>query len=339
MIAVKMREGGLHMVDVAQTEQLLNGTVSLQYEPADKSGALKLTVKRGETVVHSSVVDAATDQGNYGRTQRGKFKNDTVAKCEEIDGLDASDVETAIKNWFSDFLEEVDAAETELRGEIATEIIEGTHTPVEIHGKPDKGTTYNVTLTFRGRTETVEFNADVMVPGSSPGALQSSLAHQFFEPVEVPKEDWEHIREYWAEHSELVRVTETTPDDAKADRVIEYLADTVSPVPEMDDLLNAPNNAWVDTDYTRQPIENVDIDSIVWVQDRHLVDEIDSVSSVTDKGNIIAKLRERAELVDKWRTRQLTDDGETRLWGFTLSALGVSPESVPESDDSGGVAP
>lgn len=336
------------MTDVAESEQLLNDTITLEYETAERSGALQMTVKHGEQIVHAGVVDAVARDDNYGRTQRGTFKNEAVDKAKEVEGLDASDLETALKNWFSEFVDQFDAASAEMRGEIATEIINGTETPVEIVGAAENNTTYNVTLTFRGRTNTVEFDADAMIPGSSPGALQSALAHQFFEPVDVPKEDWEDIREYWtdANNTEVVRVNETTPLDAKADRTLEYLTDTINPTPttaagdSLDVLRNAPNNALVVTEYEREPEEDVDIDQIVWVRDKHLVDEIDSVADVGSKGNIISKLRERGEMVDKWRTRRLTDGpGDTPLWGFTTAALDIDASELDTVDETGGVDP
>jgi len=330
--------------DWPETETLLDGTATLAYAPADRSGALKMTIKHNGEIVHSGVVDNIKDDGHAGTTQRGKYRNAAEDAAEPVDGLDESDLATAIDRWFNQFLADADVADDEMRGQMATKVIAGTQTPVEIYGGAADNTSYKVTLTYEGRTNTLEFSASHMLPDAGPAPLQERLAHQYFKPVEVPSEDWEDIREYWAKHSEVVSVTETTPDDARADRLLGHLSDSINPVPDFEMLENGKRNAWVDTEYDREPdVSSVDPDIVVWVQDKHYADEIESVSSIDDKGHLSGKLRERKELVDKKRSRNAPTyiEGRDRpqLWAFRPGALGVNPADVEKVKTDGGVEP
>jgi len=324
------------MTDTPTTESLLNGSVTVEYVQAERSGAMRLTIKHNEQIVHSSVVDAAIEENQYGKTQRGSFRNDAVEKAENIAGLDADDLETAINEWYTRFLQNAEIARQDMRGEIAGEIINGTKPPIEIHGAPNNGTVYKVTFAFRGRTNTVEFDADVMVPGSGPGALESVLVHQYFEPAEVPKEDWEDIRAYWSDsdNTEVVSVREEDSTDYKADRLVEYLSDNTVPVEELEDLGKSPTNAWVDVGG-----EETDTDeTVVWVQDRHFVDEIEAVANIDNKGAIVDTHRERGEIVEKWRTRRATPGGKRdTLWAFPPDVLGIDVD--PYTGDTDEVEP
>jgi hypothetical protein len=220
-----------------------------------------------------------------------------------------------------------------LQGEIATEVINGTKGPVKIHGASDNNTTFVVTLEFRGREHDIEFAADDLLPGTGPGPLESARMNQYFERVDVPDEDWDAIAEYWHDNSEVASVTETTADGARANRVVEYLSDSIEPTTEKDQLNNSHRAAWVDTKGAETPTG----EPAVWVQDKHFTDQIDSVASVDAKGPVCSELRKQDSLKEKSRRHWLETDGKDRFWAFEPSAVGVDPETFDDVETDGGV--
>jgi hypothetical protein len=317
------------MVELEETD-LADG-LTLKYKSGSVSNTLDIRVEIEGDVIHSDIVKEAAADNHHGETERGKFLNELEDKVKNSDDDATPDVVKAlVREWFNDLQEDNTEVSKELRGDIADEVIEGTELPVEIHGASDNNTTYNVTLTFRGRTATVEFDADVMIPGSSPSALQSAFAHQFYAPEEVPEPDWEDIRAYWAENSEVTTVTDTTADTARANRVLEFLSDSIEPTTDKENTGNSPRTSVVEPDFEAGPV--------VWVQNRHFDDEIDSVASLDVKNQICKELRGADTLVKKSKPRWRPDtDGQDKFWAFRAEAVGVDADDFEEQDGEGGV--
>jgi hypothetical protein len=313
----------------------LDDNLTLSYKVGDSTGTVEVTVEIADTPVHSDTVPAAAKDNQHGNTQRGKYLNDLKEKVAHSD-FDAKPgvVKAHVKGWFDDLRDGGTELDGEMRGEIATEIINGTTEPVQIHGAADNNTTFLVELSFRGTTHDIEFAADDLLPGSEPGALQSALMNQYFERVEIPSEDWEAIAEYWHSHSEVASVTETTADGARASRILEFLSDSIEPTTDKEKLDNGKRVALVDKD--GEETSEVD-DPLVWVQNRHLDDQIASVTSVEQKGNICTELRKADALKLRSRRRWLNTDGRDIFWGFEPDRLGIEPDSFDEIETDGGV--
>jgi len=318
------------MVDRETAE--LNGRVSVAFEPTDTTGSLHITVEIDGEPVHAATVDAAAQDSHHGNTQRGQFLNslkDAVADS----GFDvkAGVVRALVEGWFDDLQnDDADIDSNYLESRLVGEIKEGTHEPVEIHGASDNNTTFVVTLEFRGDTNEIEFAADDLLPGSSPGPLESALMNQYFERVDIPEEDWEAIADYWHDKSEVQTVTETTAKGARADRVLEYLTDGMKATDEKQHLSNSHRAAYVDAD----GIETSDGEPAVWVQDRHFVDQIEGVASVDAKQDVCGELRKRGDLKEKSRRHWLDTEGKDRFWAFKPGALGVNVDLYGDSEDS-----
>lgn len=318
------------MVDVAAEE--LSDRLSVAYKKGETTGSVHVDVQIDGETVHSSVVKAAAEDSHHGNTERGKFLNNLKSHVESSDyDVKAGVVRAQVEAWFEDLQDGNTELDSDLRSPLANEIIEGTQTPVEIHAAADNSTVFVVTLRFRGRMNEIEFAADDLLPGSSPGPLESALMNQYYERVDVPDEDWEEIATYWHDNSEVVTVTETTADGARAERVLEYLTDGLKPTSRQMDLNNSHQAAWVDADGE----ETKSGEPVVWVQDRHYVDQIDSVASVDAKKDICKELRKRDDLIEKTRRRSWLDtDGRDTFWAFDPSALGVDPGHFDTGDDA-----
>jgi hypothetical protein len=265
-------------------------------------------------------------------TLRGQFLNSVESSLEDRSGVDAETIRNELKEWFA-AMNEVDReeqAEKFLPDEIQR-IIDGTQYPVEIHG--GETTTWKVELSYAGRTRELEFEASEMV-GNSAGALQEKIANQFFELVEIEKEDWEAIRERWHENSEVVNVVEETASDAIADRVLSKLGNTLKPVGNREDMGNDVAAAWYDPENTTVYDDAPEDAPIVWVQDDFLVDQLEAAGKNLEyKGQLIKNLIDRGDIHGSRGRRKWAWDSYTKVYPFDPDALGVTPDDVGGSDD------
>lgn len=310
------------------TEELAGGYVTLEYEPIG-GGKMRIAAYASGDVLESGEYSTKI----FGSaTLRGQFLNSVEASLDGRNGVDAGTVRNELKEWFAT-MNEVDRQEQadkflpdEIRG-----IIEGTSFPVEIHG--GETTTWKVELTYAGRTAELEFTASEMT-GNGAKVLEEKIANQFFEFIDIEKEDWEAIRERWDEKSEVVNVVEGTARDAIADRVLEKLANTVKPVGDREDMGNDVAAAWYDpenvTNYDDAPPDG----AIVWVQDSFFVDQLEAAgASVGDKHQLAKDLIARGDVYGSRSRKKWAWDRRTKVYPFDPDALGVTPDDVGGPDD------
>jgi hypothetical protein len=310
------------------TEDLADGYVTLEYEPIG-GGQIRIAAYANNDVLESGEYSTKI----FGSaTLRGQFMNSVEESLEGRNGVDPSEIRTELKEWFA-AMNEIDReeqAEVFLPEEIQG-IIDGTHYPVEIHG--GETTTWNVELTYAGRTRELEFSASEIV-GNAAGVLQEKVANQFFELVEIEKEDWEAIRERWHENSEVVNVVEETASDAIADRVLSKLSNTLKPVPEREDMGNDVAAAWYDEDNSTVYDEAPPEADIVWVQDDFLVDQLEAAGKNLEyKGQLVKDLIARGDLYGSRKRAKWAWETRTKVYPFSPDSVGVLSDDVREGDD------
>lgn len=312
----------------AYTEELAGGYVTLEFEPV-VGGQMRIAAYANGDVLESGEYSSKI----FGSaTLRGQFLNSVEQSLEGRNGVDASDVRNELKEWFAEMNEadRQEQADKFLTDEIRR-IIEGTHYPVEIHG--GETTTWVVELTYAGRTREIEFAASEMV-GNSAGALQEKIANQFFELIEIEKEDWEAIRERWHANSEVVNVVEETASDAIADRVLEKIANTVKPVEDREDMGNDVAAAWFDPENSTVYGDAPPDADIVWVQDSFLVDQLEAAGKNLEyKGQLIQDLIARGDVYGSRKRKKWAWDKRTKVYPFNPESLGVSGDDAAGGDD------
>ena len=303
--------------------------LSINIEPSD-NGKVKLTaIHAGETVESGAYSHVVFSEPG----ERNKFLSSVETSLEDRQSVDAAGARSKIKEFLADFgekrNEEKEALYRTLSPELR-EILEGTHYPVEVYrGEP---TTWKVTITFRGETRELDFTTSEM--NGSGGALQEKIANHFLEFLEIKPGGWEKVRDEWVENKKVVDTGGETAGDAVADRVLEHLGDGVLPTRDREKVANAPSNAWFDESntpgYSDAPIDA----TIVWVQDRYLVDKLESAGKTVEyKGQLVKDLISRGNLYGK-RTRYRWSDGKRRkYYPFTPDALKIDPDQVGEPDD------
>lgn len=312
----------------ATKEEIADG-VELEYEPVP-GGKIKLALHHDGDLIQSAEYGSKV----FGSDQlRGQFINSVSNDLEPRDGVDETDIARKLRQWFSEMNElDKDEQKDKLLTPEVQAIIDGTNYPVEIHG--GETTTWNVELTYAGRTAELEFTAGEMASDGGAGALKEKIANHFFEIIELESGDWEAIRDRWNEHSEVVNVVEETASDAVADRVLSKLANTIQPVGEREQMGNDIAAAWYDGDnstvYTDAPSDA----DIVWVQDDFLVDQLEQAGKQLEyKGQLIKDLIARGDLHGSRARKRWAWDSRTKLYPFVPDALAITKDDVGGGDD------
>jgi len=297
---------------------------------APSDGKVKLTAKySGETVESATFAHSVfTEPG-----ERNKFLSSVEKSLEDRPSVDAAGARATFKQQLAEFGE---LGKEEVRehtfSDEANEILEGTRYPVDVYrGEP---TTWNVTISYRGELRELEFTTSEM--NGSGGALEEKIANHFLEFIDIGTEEWEHIREEWAENKRLVDTGGETAQDAIADRVLEFLGDGVLPLTDKEKLVEGPSNAWFD-ETNAAAYEDAPADStIVWVQDRYLVDKLESAGKGPEyKGQLVKDLINRGDLYGKRTRRRWSDGTRRKYYPFTPDALRVDPDQIGERGDEG----
>lgn len=303
----------------------IKGTsLSIGIEPA-KGGKVKLTAKYAGSTVESGTYSRQAVFTEPG--ERGKFLSSVETSLEERPDVDASGARTKLKEWLAEFgdLGEEERREYTLSDEM-NEILAGTHYPTEVYrGEP---TTWRVTLTFQGETRELEFTTSEML-NDSGGALEEKIANHFLEFLDVGSDDWQEIRDEWVENKKVVDTGDETTADAIADRVLEFLGERAVPVDERDKLANDPKAVWFD-ESNAAAYEKADPDaSIAWVQDSHIVDEIERAGKSIDyKGQLVKTLIARGDLYGSKTRRRWYDGQRGKFYPFKPETLGIDAEDV-----------
>jgi hypothetical protein len=302
------------------------GGVVVEFEPVGGS-KVNLRARYDEELLASGEYAEIIRNNDRGRTNRGEFRNNVADSVEEIEGLDADDVKSALRRWFEAIIDEAEEEEIDIVSDEAEEIINGTHTPVEIHGGEE--TTWEVELTYAGRTNTLEFTTGEMRGG--PGALGDKIANYYFELIEIEKEDWESIRDYWNDHSEVVAVVDETGRDAVAERFVNKIQDAVRPLEDLEQVPTDPSGAWYDPDNSgNSPDAPPDV-PVLWVQSRFFGDKLEAIGKQIEyKGQLTKDLINEGVLYGS--SIQRTWDGvfekRTRMFPFDPRELGIDEDDV-----------
>lgn len=326
-------EIGEQFVDVA-------GGVELGYEPVG-GGKLRLRAVYDGDVLAKGDYAEVTRGTHRGRTNRGEFINNVKDTVAGVDGLDADEIGTSLRQTFEQFIELAEEEERAFQAEHVRDIIDGTHEPVEIHG--GEQTTWVVTLTYAEKTADLEFTAGEMV-GSGAAALEEKLANYFYQLEDIEPEDWETIRDYWDDHSELVTVVDETGRDAVAERFVNKVADAVRPLSELEQMPNDPSGAWYDTE-NAAACDAAPADApVLWVQSRFFTDKLEAIGKQIEyKGQLTKDLIADGALYGSsvQRTWDGTFDSRTRLFPFDPRELGIREDEVspPAGDNTDEVDP
>lgn len=312
------------------TETLCDGAVTIEVSPIG-GGEVRLTVEYGGTVIESSEY---TREVFTKPTPRGTFLNAVRDGLEPKSGVDAGEVRQEVKEWCAEMAELGEEEEEKMLPGDIQRILSGTHYPVEVYnGEP---TTWNVTLTFDGRTCELEFTAGEMI-GNSGAPLQEKIANEFFEKIEVEAEDWEKITDRWMGKQTVVHMSDESTSDAVAKRVVDYIGDGLIPVDERDQMQNDVAAVWYDGK-NEAGYKNADPkQSIAWVQDTYVVDQLESAEKTIEyKGQIVKDLISRGDMLGSTSKRRwIGDNGSTdKFYPFDPTVLGVSEEDVTMTGDA-----
>lgn len=311
------------------TEEFAGGFVTLEYEPLP-GGQMRIAAFASGDVLESGEYSTKI----FGSaTLKGQFLNSVEESLTDKSGVDAGEIRQELKEWFAE-MNEVDEEEQEekfLTDEIR-QIIAGTQYPVEIHGGEE--TIWNVEITFAGRTSELQFTSAQMVSGGG-AALQEKIANNFFEIIEVEKEDWEAIRDRWQQNSEVVSVVSETGEDAIAERVVSMLSRALTPVEERDDMKRDVANAWYDEgNSTLYPECKMD-DDILWIQDDFLVDQLERAGKQTSyKGQLVKHLIRLGKLHGEGKRKKWTSKRREKVYPAVPAEFGIDADDVREAGES-----
>lgn len=313
-------------------EEIAGGVV-VEFEPI---GGAKVDLQaryEGDLLASGEYAEVFRNN-DRGRTNRGEFKNKVVDSIETIEGLDAEGVKTSLRRWFEQQAETAQEEEIAFVSEEARRIIEGTKPPVEIHGGEE--TTWKVELTYAGRTNTLEFTTGEMRGG--PAALGDKIANYYFELIELEPEDWESVRDYWNDHSEVVAVVNETGRDAVAERFVNKVKDAVRPLESLEQVPTEPSGAWYDPDNTGGSPDAPPEAPVLWVQSRFFGDKLEAIGKQIEyKGQLTKDLINEDVLYGS--SIQRTWDGvfekRTRMFPFDPRELGIDEDDVaPAPEDN-----
>lgn len=310
------------------TREFLDGEVVVEYDPVAGDG-MKISARCGGDVLESGEYPVKV----FGdRTLRGAFLNSVEESLESREGIDAGAARNELKEWFAE-MDRLDRDEEpeKFRPANIQRIVEGTAHPVEIHG--GETTTWNVELTYSGRTAELEFTAAEMTGNGGAAALEEKIANNFFEIIDIGPEDWDAIKEKWIENSEVVNVVEETAQDAIADRVLSNLSKSVKPVGDRGEMANDTAAVWFD-ETNAAPCPDAPPDAaVVWVQDAFLVDQLETAGKTLEyKAQLVKDLIARGDVYGS-RKRVMWDwDTRTKVYPFAPDALGVEAGDVAQAD-------
>lgn len=263
-------------------------------------------------------------------TPKGTFLNRVEDGLESKDGVDESEVRSELNEWLNDFAELSADQEKEMMTEEMRQVVEAAHTPIEIYDDGEN-VTWHVTATYGGRTRVMKFSTGEMF-GNSPQPLQMKWGENFYQRIEIESEDWEEIRDRWTadENTSVELEQNETPDDAVADRVLGFISRALIPVEEQDRLGNEISMGWFDADNNADYPDADPGESILWLQDSFVINQLNSTSKSTEyKGQLVKNLISRGDLHGTTVRRYWTGgNGEEKFWPFDPAALNVSESDV-----------
>lgn len=324
--------------EVAEQFEEIAAGVELGYEPIG-GGELRLrAVYDGDVLARGDYAEV-TRGTHRGRTNRGEFINNVKETAADVDGLDADDIGTALRKTFEEFIEQAEEEELTYQAGYVRDIIEGTHEPVEIHGGEE--TTWVVELTYAGKTAELEFSAAEMV-GAGAASLEEKLANYFYQLEDIQPEDWETIRDYWDDHSEVVTVVDETGRDAVTERFVNKVADAVRPLAEVEQMPNDPSGAWYDAD-NEAGLEGTD-GPILWVQSRFVSDKIEAIGKQLEYKPQLTKQLIAEDVLHAGNVRRTWNGAfpsRARLYPFDPRELGIGEDEIapPAGDNTDEVDP
>jgi len=313
--------------EVAEQFEEVAAGVELGYEPIG-GGELRLrAVYDGDVLARGDYAEV-TRGTHRGRTNRGEFINNVKETAADVDGLDADDIGTALRKKFEEFIEQAEEEELTYQAGYVRDIIE-----VEIHGGEE--TTWVVELTYAGKTAELEFSAAEMV-GAGAASLEEKLANYFYQLEDIEPEDWETIRDYWDDHSEVVTVVDETGRDAVTERFVNKVADAVRPLADVEQMPNDPSGAWYDAD-NEAGLDGTD-GPILWVQSRFVSDKIDAIGKQLEYKPQLTKQLIAEEVLHAGNVRRTWNGAfpsRARLYPFDPGELGIGEDEVaPAAGDN-----
>lgn len=308
------------------TDELAAG-VKIDYDPVG-GGKMQLRSRYEGDVLERGEYAQVFRDSHRGRTNRGQFINNTVDAVEDVKGIDGEDIEGALRAWFTEMAEIAEEEEMAYQPDHIQDIVRGTQPPVEIHGGEE--TTWKVNLTYAGRTTDLEFTAAEMVGGGG-AALEEKIANYYYDIVEIEPEDWETIRDYWQDNSEVVAVVDETGRDAVAERFVSRIVDAARPLEELEQVPTDPSGAWYDADNSANYDDAPSNAPILWVQDRFFADKLEAIGKQIEYKSQLAK-----DLIDRGvlygsnarRTWDSVFARRTRMFPFDPRELGIDEDDV-----------
>jgi hypothetical protein len=272
------------MVDPVDTAEAYRDEVmpglEFEWEPQGGGGFRLAAYYDGSVIESGEYPSSVLSKPNV----RGKFLNSVEQSLDDTNGIDSGDARTALKQYIAELadLSEDESVEYTL-SDAAGQIIKGTE-KVEVHQADE--TVWYVTLEYNGETARLEFsNGEMLGDG---GALVEKIANRFVDFIELSGEEWQEIRERWADRKEIVERHGETATDAIINRVVTYMDQQKQVVADREKVGNGTETVWYDSDNATLVDEANADGAIVWVRDEFVTEAIEAAGkSVEQKAPLV----------------------------------------------------
>lgn len=265
--------------DGALREEVMPG-LEFEWEPL-AGGGYQLAAYYDDSVIENGEYPSSVLEKP---TVRGQFLNSVETALEDTPGIDAGDARTELNGYIAELadLSAEESVEYTL-SDVAAEVITGTKR-VAVHQADE--TVWYVTLEYRGDTARLEFsNGEMLGDGA---ALVEKIANTFVEFVALSAEEWQEIRDRWAEEKEIVEQHNETATDAVINRVVNYLDQQKQVVTDREKIGAGTETVWYDPDNATLVDEAGADGPVVWVRDEFVTEAIEAAGkNVEQKASLV----------------------------------------------------
>lgn len=176
-----------------------------------------------------------------------------------------------------------------------------------------------VTLKHDGKERELRFTPGEWA-NTSPAPFRERYVNQFFDRIDLTKEEWEDLTEAWQEQLEVVATEESTTRERRAERVLDKLGEGLTIYDDRDKLKNGTYSAWYDPSNSAG-IEGAGADEpVVLVHNEAIYAVLDELN--LDGDSTIADLSTTLNMTEEMYSGTVRRN-EGSLWPFKPEAVGL----------------